>query len=227
LIKEDFLANLEAISQIYQTEPVHFYRSPELLQDILRGRPVGCRPPMPVEKKLVFALLEGRAYVIGWRIEDDTTVPHIIVVEYAGERSLLAEVAPILAARWGALVHFEVPFWEETFRAALALVGKQEEFRPASGTVKILNLPQLMAKLRPLWEKGLESGQAAIRFAQSGEEVKLSLGDAELTLQGGAVAELVFGTIEARAWAADQAGLREALQSIFPLPGLRYDLDYV
>jgi len=226
LIKEDFRDDLETINQIYQTEAVRFHRSPELLQDILQGRPVGHRPAM-LKEKMVFALIEGRAYVVGWRIEEQDLAPYIIVVEYAGERGLLAETAPTLAARWGRPVHFEVPFWEETFRALLTSVGVEEEFRPAGGTVKILNLPQLMEKLRPLWEKGLEGRQKAIRLVQAGEEAGFIMGEASLTLQGGAVAELVFGTTEARSWAADQVGLREALESIFPLPGLRYGLDFV
>jgi hypothetical protein len=226
-IAGDFLPYLEKINQLYQAEPVHFRRSPEMLRDILEARPVGLRPKMPAEKNMVFALAEERAYLVGWRVESEGDTPHIAVVEYAGERSLLAEAAPALAARWKAPLSFEVPFWEETFRAKLAKVGVEKDFRTASGTVKILHLPQLMEKMRPLWERGLEAEQKAITFSQSGDEAKIALGKESLIVQGPAVAELVFGTTEKRFWAADKPTLAETLKSIFPLPSVRYDLDFV
>jgi hypothetical protein len=187
------------------------------------------RPWGERKDKAVFALLAGRAYVMGWRWPQQEGGGFIEVLEYAGDRKLLAEMAPAAAKEFGLPLRLHVPAWDEEFRRSLAGAGEEKEFANAwEGTVKVLSLDRLMEKTRRIWEAKAEKEAAErITFSQSGGSAQIILGSEALSLEGQEIAELVFGTTEERGWASDRPNLREALQRIFPLPGPRYGLNFI
>ncbi len=212
---------LEDMCRIYQTEPIHFCRSMEDLQSITH--------PWELHKdKVVFALLGKSAYVMGWRWQTEKE-NFCEVLEYAGDRKLLAERAPALADRFGAPLRFHVPAWDEELRTGLARAGKQTHYSNCwGGTIKILALDRMMEKLRPMW--GPRAGKELmekISFSQSDDTAEIALGKETFTLEGKELAELVFGTVEERAWAPDKPALRDVVRLIFPLPGPQYGLNFI
>ena len=222
LAADDPRLHLDEMQKIYQAEPVHFCRSREDLEGITR--------PWPERSdKAVFARLEKRAYLVGWRWLMQEGGDFIEVLEYAGDRNLLAERAPALAAEFGLPLRFNVPAWEEEFRLGLEKVGRQSDFSDCQeGTIKILALGRLLEKLRPFWEPKMSKELAErLSFFQFLEEAEIGLGKENLKLKGQEAAELVFGTAEAKEWAPDRPALGEALKDLFPLPGPRYGLNFI
>lgn len=214
--------HLEKILRIYQTEPVHFERTLEQLQLFTSAHPKHL-------DKSVFALLGDSAYLFAWRSNYGDLGDFVEVNEYAGDRELLAQMAPLLAAQLSLPVRFHIPAWDRDFLAAIAPVGKQSWFdNNYDGTIKIISLGRLMEKTRPAWAPKVGAEVAKkLSFFQFMNDAEVTLEDEKLKLSGQAIAELVFGTTEARDWAAEQPALKDALSRIFPLPGPRYGLNFI
>jgi len=218
---------LEEMLRLYLAEPVHFSRSREQLQAVANLWP-------QIREKAAFALLEGRAYLVGmvnqWTNGSAESSSTLDVVEYAGDRRVFGRWASKIGATFSLPLRFFVPTWDEELRGELARAGEQRRFcNSPEGTVKILALQQLMSELRPFWEPRLGTNCAdRIRFSQQGEQAQIALGQENLLLEGREIAELVFKTAEAKEDALRGSGsLGEALARIFPLPRPRYGLNYI
>ena len=214
--------HLQEIQRIYAAEPVHFERTMEELQNLTCGYPNH-------QDRSIFALLNHNAYLFGWRSHQENLGDFIEVNEYAGDRKVLAQIGQAVAARESLAVRFHVPDWDEKLRTELMKCGEQVYFNNSwEGTTKIISLGRLMEKTRPAWapKVGAEAAKK-LAFFQFMNDAEVTREDEKLKLSGQAIAELVFGTTEAREWAAEQPALKDALQRIFPLPGPRYGLNFI
>ncbi len=160
------------------------------------------------------------AYVVCYKPADDTEV---FVMEHAGDDTAVA------AALWNVAGHFDaqsaaihVQGTEPGLRELLVNAGARAEPMHSSGTLLLLNAPQLIERLRPWFETriGMEAARD-LRVAEDGGQYTFALGDERLVVSGKAeAAEVIFGN-------HDRAKPPGVLGRAFPAPGLWYGLNYV
>jgi hypothetical protein len=159
------------------------------------------------------------------------------VVEFAGERTLVAAALPRLLAHYGAgslTVHVQGS--DPVLRALLTAGGLSGAPDSASGTLRVINFPQLMDRCRPyLAERVGADVTAGLVFEADAPPGSAGGG---FTVRRGAeavrlpdlatLAVYLFGTPEATAAAPEgSADLAATLAQALPLPTLWYGINYV
>jgi hypothetical protein len=216
----------------YRREPVRFRRAPE---DYRRALDCGVVMNRPTEFLAVRENGAFRGYLLVGR-RGGEGVP-LRVAEFTGDRRALLAALPEALRRHpdAPEIGWQVPGHDVLFRdlcaAAAGLTGT-----PASmpGTVKLVNFPQLLERMRPLWEELLGVRRAAfLEFWQRGDdEYGIRLGAGELVLNRDDATRLLFGApdgVERRLLDGRRGGgeLADALATILPLPCPWYGLNYV
>jgi hypothetical protein len=151
------------------------------------------------------------------------------VIEYAGRRSAVVAVVPVLLKRCQlARMSFEIPAWDGTMLRLLAAGGAEPKWTEAGGTLKVLHLPRLMGKLSGYVEKRLGPTTAAqLRFEQlAPDRMRVRLGSETWEAEDRVVTQAVFGTVSAATDGLPAGPLGEALARLWPLPRLLYGLNY-
>ena len=232
---------IDALQALYQREPVRFLRPRadwEMAFD--------CRVVMNTASDF-WALSDGAAilaYLIvhqpdrvrRWRPDEPAQVR---VVEFAGERTLVAAALPRLLAHYGAgSLTLHVQGSDPALRALLTAGGLSGAPDSASGTLRVINFPQLMDRCRPylaerigaaaagglVFEADAPPGSAGGGFTvrRGAESVRLP----DLA----ALAVYLFGAPETTAAPAAPEGsvdLAATLAQALPLPALWYGINYV
>ncbi|HNT35568.1 MAG TPA: hypothetical protein PKH07_11275, partial [bacterium] len=108
-------------------------------------------------------------------------------------------------------------------KALLESVGLSLEPQPNVGTLLVLNMKQLMERLRPYFETrvGIQCAKAIVVKELDGDVFVFTDGQDELRVQGlQNLGDFVFGVSRERV-----AG--SVWSKVFPVPGLWYGLNYI
>jgi hypothetical protein len=216
---------IDAVIEIHRREPVRFIRgrdfwlktlswlkSPNRGGDLLAvGRPGG----------------EPEAYVVSGKNRDGL----VRVIEYGGERAAVAGSLAAVIERAGAKqTSLHVPRWDSPMLGVLKSAGAGIQDSNATGTHRIIRFIDMMERLRPLFAERIGSKDAAnLKFAESGERFRFSLGGSELVLPDrDALVRVIYGTIDDSERSALKASpVGKALERCFPIPALSYGTSYV
>jgi hypothetical protein len=216
---------IDAVIEIHRREPVRFIRgrdfwlktlswlkSPNRGGDLLAvGRPGG----------------EPEAYVVSGKNRDGL----VRVIEYGGERAAVAGSLAAVIERAGAKqTSLHVPRWDSPMLGVLKSAGAGIQDSNATGTHRIIRFIDMMERLRPLFAERTGSKDAAgLKFAESGERFRFSLGGSELVLPDrDALVRVIYGTIDDSERSALKASpVGKALERCFPIPALSYGTSYV
>jgi predicted N-acetyltransferase YhbS len=209
------------LAPLHQTESVRF------------ARPMGFMANLPFwwscnrpEIWLIEASGRPAAYVmlaIPWG--SGPTEAKREVHEYAGSRAALLDALPAI---------FEVGKINEVRVRALGHDGEMIhllrrrgltlEERPLGGTHRIIDLPGLMAKLRPYLRERLEGrDMRRLSFEQQGDRCAIAYGDQRIELSLSEAAPLVLGGPGAPQLSGELARILPAIFPVpFPQPGFNY-----
>jgi hypothetical protein len=169
---------------------------------------------------------------LGKRKHDGNEV--LYLNEYAGSRRALVGAIHT----W--LEEFDVPFFslsvpvhDEEFMELLDSIGAERiGYGNSGGTITILDFPRLCSKMMPMFEEIIGCGTAQkLTFDQQDGLYYIRLDDDEMVFDNAHdAARLIFGNPGDRDEHTEitaQGELREALESIFPIPRPTYGLSYI
>ncbi len=210
-----------ACARLYQSEPVRFVRSGEFIAQAFLGR--RRRPGWVIEWSgdiVAYVCLSRH-----WRTSPEDR--RRIVAEYAGSRAALGAALPSLfEAGEFEQIEFRAPRWDRELAHLFERQGL--ELRPttlAGHTMRLLDLPRLMQRLRPYVAARLRSAPARrLRFEQRGSVCVFALGDEKADLDLALSAKLVLGGPGAPRVGGE---LGRVLGTLFPLPLPMPGLNYV
>ncbi len=223
------LGEAAMLAAIYRNEPARFLRPPSEWADIVAGRTC-----MNRAAKLWAIRRDGKlvAYAATRAPENEgERAKGMFLGEYAGCRRTLAAVMPELAGR-GAVPTLEVNVrnWDVSLQAEMSAAGLTGEPTPGiGGTVKLVNLPQLMDSLRDLLVEQAGPRAAKLKFEEAGDKMVISLGAERLELGEADACRAVFGTLEAseRGLIEDRGELGKVLGAALPVELPWYGYNYV
>jgi predicted N-acetyltransferase YhbS len=230
---------IDALRALYQREPVRFLR-PRADWEMA----FSCRVVMNTASDF-WSVSDGEtvlAYLIVHqpdkvRRRHPDEPAQVRVVEFAGERTLVAAALPRLLAHYGAgALTVHVQGSDPALRALLTAGGLSGEPDSASGTLRVINFPQLMERCRPylaerigadvaaglVFEADAPPGSAGGGFTvrRGAESVRL----ADLA----SLAVYLFGSPELTSVAPEGSpDLAATLAQALPLPALWYGINYV
>ena len=219
-------ADLPLVRGWYRREPVRFLRPAEDYD-----RAFACGVVMNRTSEFLVVRINGdvRGYLIVGRRDGEARAR---IAEFAGDRhALLAALPAVMRHCSVGALGWQVPGHDVLFRALCAadagLVGTPATF---PGTIKIINFPQLMERLRPRWEELLGMERAArLFFHQRNNDFTVRFGDDELAWDRDTMTRLLLGVPYGEEPPKIETSdvLAEALAAILPLPCLWYGLNYV
>ncbi len=218
-------AELPLVMDCYRQEPVRFLRPLDDYRYALQSHFV-----MNRVGDFVVIREQGqfRAYVI---IHPPGENKRTRLAEFAGDRHAVQAALPALFRRYDlAELNWQVQRHDTLFHALCTEAGLIGTPTSTSGTIKLINFPQLMERLRPRWEEFLGFRDAArLSFRQQEDQYAFRFADQEFMTDRDTATRLLFGTVEGtEAQAiAGHGRLTEVLQSILPLPTLWYGINYV
>jgi len=160
------------------------------------------------------------AYLVCHRPADDTEV---FVMEHAGDDTAIAGALWNVAGHYNAdsiAIHAQAN--ERALRQMLVDAGGRSEPNHAMGTILLLNVPQLIDRMRPWFEMriGMEAARN-VRVMENDGQYTFAIGAEQLVVSGRmAAGEIIFGH-------HDRAIPPGLLSKAFPIPSLWYGLNYV
>lgn len=218
-----------ALAAIYRNEPVRFLRPPSEWADIVAGRPCMNRAAR------LWAIRRGGEVVAyaatrePWN--DEERAKGMFLGEYAGCRRSLAAVLPELAERSGLpALEVDVRAWDGPLTAELDARGLAgEPVAGIGGTAKLVNFPQLMARLKDLLVERAGPRAARLEFGEADGKPTASLGAERLELDEGEACSAVFGTLEGseRGLLEGRGELGKVLGAALPVELPWYGYSYV
>ncbi len=214
---------LQLVIECYRREAVRFLRPPSDYRYALQCGRVMNRPAE-------FLVLRDRGAFCGYAIvQFPQEERRARMVEFAGDRCALVAALPQILRRYDLEeLRFQVQRHDEPLQGLCASYGLTGTPVPASGTVKVVNFPQLMQRLRPRWVELLGPSDAArLGFWQRDGGYGFRFGDEEMVTDRDTTTRLLFGTVDRAEPNPASGALREALDAILPIPTLWYGLNYV
>jgi predicted N-acetyltransferase YhbS len=188
-------ADAPRLAALYRAEPVRFLRPPADWAGILAGRWCMNRPAR------LLAIRRGGeivAYAAARAPKGAEADPAggTLLGEFAGCRRALVSALPRLAELGGCrALLVPVPLWDAPLAAELAARNLVPgPANAASGTVKLVNFPQLMLRLGELFVERAGPRFGEVRFAESAGRAALSLDAERLELAEADACRAVFGT---------------------------------
>ena len=216
---------LPLIMECYRAEAVRFQRYPSDYRYLMQSR---WAMNSPLDLWVIRERGEFRGYIFA---KNPRGQSESNLVEFAGDRHAILAALPELMRRYSLTnLHFQVQRHDRQLRSLCEANGWEGTPRSASGTVALVNFPQLMERMRPRFEEliGVER-TAQLRFSQEGEAYRFGLGGEEFTTDRDTATRMVFGTLAGGEPALQGLGgaLGEVLRTILPLPTLWYGINYV
>ncbi len=207
-------------ARLYQAEPVRFVRSAGFFSRAFSWRAARGAWIIEWAGEVAAYLLLSRP----WGTPADH--PHRLVTEYAGSRTALLEGLPSLFDASGfERITLRAPAWDRELAYLLdrARLVRKSTTLPEH-TIRLLDLPRLMRRLRPYAAERLSRGEVrALTFEQEGLRCTIAFGGETLELDLGRAAALVLGGPGARPVEGELGRLLASLFPVpFPLPGLNY-----
>jgi len=183
------------LAALYRAEPVRFLRPPADWAGILAGRWCMNRPARLLTIRRCGEIVAYAAVRAPQGAEADPA-GGTLLGEFAGCRRALVSALPRLAELGGCrALLVPVALWDAPLAAELAARGLGPgPANAASGTVKLVNFPQLMGRLGELFVERAGPRFAEVRSAESAGRVTLSLDAERLELAEADACRAVFGT---------------------------------
>ena len=218
-------ADLPLVREWYRREPVRFLRPAE---DYDRAFACGVVMNRPSQFLVVRENGDVRGYLIVGQRDGEARAR---VAEFAGDRhALLAALPAVLQHANASALGWQVPGHDVLLRALCGDAGLSGTPATSPGTIKVINFPQLMERLRPRWEELLGTERAArLSFSQQNDAFVVRYGNDELAWDRDTMTRLLLGVPDGEQPPKIEASreLTEALATILPLPCLWYGLNYV
>jgi len=191
--------DLSSVMECYEREPVRFLR----LRDDYRYA-LQCRTVMNRLSDFLVLREDGafRGYVILQRPLDMNQRPldekRTGLAEFAGDRHAILAALPKIIRRYDLVeLRWQVMRHDPLFRSLCEGVGLSGTPNTTPGTVKLINFPQLMERMRPRWEERLGLREAEkLSFRQNGDQYGFRFGDDELLTDRDTATRLLFGTMD-------------------------------
>jgi hypothetical protein len=157
------------------------------------------------------------------------------LIEYGGDRHAVLAALPDCIRTYGlSELSFQVMGSDTVMQALCERVGFELMPTSASGTIKLINFPQLMTRMSPRFEEILGAETAnRLRFEQDGDQYIFACGEEHLTLDRDTTTRAVFGDLDGLPQEIERTGplteheVRKNLRRILPLPTLWYGINYV
>jgi GNAT superfamily N-acetyltransferase len=207
-------------AQLYQSEPVRFVRSADFFAQALSRH--GRRGLWIIERAGSALAYMRLSRYWGAPAGDRRRV----LAEYAGSRAALVDALPSL---FEAGEFKQIEFWAPHHDREMAHLLDQRgmELRPrtiADHTIRLLDLPRLMQRLRPYVAARLRRAEArGLRFEQRERGCVFALGDEKVELDLAQSAKLVLGGPGTPRVEGELGSVLNSLFPLpFPLPGLNY-----
>ncbi len=226
-VEEATTQDMELIRECYRTEPVRFTRP---LADYRFFDQSGWAMNSPA-KFLAIKSAAGReflGYVVIRNPRPDTAAS---LAEFGGDRDAVqAALVHCIQHYKLKAINFQV---QDTDAAMLARCRESGwEMKPcaASGTIKIINMQQLMNKLTPLFSERAEPDVvAALECSISGNDCVFRLGADSVTINRDDTVRLIFGDHEVGHSVLDgnSGPTASLLRQLLPVPALWYGINYV
>jgi predicted N-acetyltransferase YhbS len=223
---------LPLVMDCYRREPVRFLRPPDDYHYALQSGMVMNRFSnfLVVRERSAF-----RGYVILQKPHDLALKPlpdkKTNLAEFAGDRRSLLAALPTIVRDYELLeLHWQVQRHDDLFRSLCESAGLTPKPVGVSGTVKLINFPQLMERMLPRFEELLGQREAGrLSFWQRADEYGFRSDDDEFVTDRDTATRLLFGTpVDPPSETVPAPGrLAAALKAILPLPGLWYGINYV
>ncbi len=208
------------VARLYQQEPVRFVRSADFVASVVSHRHHGRLWIVESTAGDVLAYVTlGR----DWGERHDA--PRRLVGEYAGSRAALVQALPaIIEASELELITFDFPADDRELAYLFAREGVG--MKPSTikdHTMRLLNLPELMRRLKPYTEARLARSDARKLSFRQGEECVFGCGSEEARFDVGRATALVLGGPEASRVGGELGRLLSSIYPIpLPLPGMNY-----
>jgi len=140
-----------------------------------------------------------------------------LVREYAGSRVALVEVLPAICAKEGLEeLRFSIPRHDMDFALLLRERGVKLGPKSPDGTIRIVNFPRLMRRLRPYIRERLpDADLRKLRFEQERGRHSITYGEETQVLSPSETTWLVLGGTNSPSLSGE---LERVLQKIFPIP---------
>jgi GNAT superfamily N-acetyltransferase len=208
-----------AFARLYQQEPVRFVRSADFFARAMARRHHGGAWMVGSPEGAEAYLLLAR----DWSVGHDA--PQRIVGEYAGSRAALVEALPLILEQSGLqLMSFDFPAHDRELAYLLARQGielARETIR--DHTIRLLDLPVLMRRLRPYVRARLARNEARQLSFEQGDGCIFRYGSEEVVLDLARSAALVLGGRRAPRVRGELGRVLAAVLPIpLPLPGMNY-----
>lgn len=216
---------LPLVMECYRHEPVRFIRP---LDDYRYALKCGFVMDRPSDFLVIREHGEFLSYVIVQRPSDNKRT---MLAEFSGDRHAVLAALPLVFERYDLTeLHLQVLRYDTPFRSLCERARLQPKAAQASYTLKLINFPQLMERMRPRWEELLGYRDAAkLSFWQRDERYGFRFGDDEFITDRDTATRILFATVGGEeAQAIEGHGkLTDVLKLIFPLPCLWYGINYV
>ncbi len=181
------------LAALYRAEPIRFLRPPAEWADIVAGRWCMNRPARLFSIRRAGGLVAYAAVRATKPERDGEKGTHL--GEFAGCRRALSSALPRLAAMGecpALIVH--VYAGDAALATELGARGLEPSAAPASsGTVKLVNLPQLGERIKSLLVERAGERAERLEFKQAGDKLAVSLDAERLELSEADACRLVFG----------------------------------
>lgn len=218
--------DLGAVNQIYEQEPVRFFRGWKRFKDLLS---VG-RAWMGGERQVLLISDSGKllAYMVLLR-KGHTGWSEGIIWELAGARDAIVASFPQIFARYELDI---LTLYVNPYDYDLAGLLQEQDINQKKGslpdhTVGVLNFAELIRKLRPYFKKVCETKAEIEALEREGKYVFRALGEEYAVQSREELVRLLFGPRwKEGSLALVPEGIRGFLAKIFPVPlpwpGLNY-----
>ena len=212
-------SELAGCAAAYAAKPTHFIRTDEEWGSLLALKTAMCR-----DIRILSVRREGlfRGYCVATHVDN---AGFCSIIEFAGDGFDLAAALPLLMQRLGAkTVKLRLQQGDVVLRTQLERLGADMQPVPTRGTLLLLRFPELMERLRPLWEQRIGAARArALSFRTYGEDLVFADGPSECRADIAQATAMIFGHPEA----PPAAGGSGVWADVFPAPTLWYGLNYV
>ena len=231
--------DIDALAAIHATEPVRFVRPCE---DWVRAMACGIVMNTPSDFWAVRDAHGPVAYLVVHRPDRlrnrPVDAPRIVrPVEVSGDREAVAAAIPALLDHYGAAAaEVHVVATDASLAARLDSVGAPWHAQPTSGTVRVIDFPGLMERLRPLLAGRIgEATVSGLTFhaderpgsARGGFTVRDGTASVRIASHGD-LGPWLFGTPDTLApTVTGDHDLAAVLRKALPLPTLWYGVNYV
>jgi predicted N-acetyltransferase YhbS len=224
-------------SRLYQSEPVHFTRTLARFAGRFQEHEIGFH----AEDWIVELDGQDAAYLLMnvpyGDAMDEPGKPVRCIFEYAGSRVALSGALAAAAGQPGIReVQAPIPWQDlDLIHLLKQFCGSPTWTALPDHTIRVINLPGLMADLRPQIHARLTAAQRrGLRFNQTGpllanggeDRFTIQRAKERLELDGAQLTRLMMGTSEDIQIPTASGVLAEVLAALFPLPSFFTGLDY-